>query len=163
MSARRTVLVAATAWLAVVAVGSALVWAVISRAGSELTATSGPGVTASADPSAGRSGSPEPSRSPSDGPSASPSATSSSGAGSPGAVPERRTWQGTGGYVAVVCTGATISLASAQADAGFRVEVDERGPVEVRVELEEQADEGRKSEVRATCVDGVPVLETDTD
>jgi hypothetical protein len=159
VSARRTVVVAVTAWLAVVAVGSALVWAVISRAGEELTTTSGPRVSAVGDPTPGATHSPERTHSPTDGSSASPE----SQPGTLDAVPQRRTWQGTGGYVVVVCTGPTISLAAAQPDAGFRVEVDERGPVEVRVEFEEQVEEERKSEVRGTCVDGLPVLQVDSD
>ena len=190
MSARRTVLVAAAAWLAVVTVGSTLVWAVISGAGdvvptagepatSQSSATSEPTVvhqpgrtlSPSRKPSATASGpGPSPSAAPSITPAApSPPTTASSpratAAPATPAAPaaQRRTWQGSGGYVSVECRGARISLVAAQADAGFRVEVGKRGPEEVEVKFDGQGEEERETEVHAHCSGGTPVFEVRTD
>lgn len=152
MNVRRSAVAAVLAWLAVVAVGSTVVWAVISRAGDGIAPTADPGVVATA---SSPSGEPSPTRSPtrSSGPSSSPPA-------GPSAV--RRTWQGAGGLVIADCRGSAISLVSSSADAGFRVEVKGRGPEELELDFEGQGDEGRETEVRAHCESGIPVFEADT-
>jgi hypothetical protein len=142
------------AWLAVVAVGSTMVWAVISRAGDDLvssseTATDGPPEAVSSQPSpddaaGGRS------RSPSDG----------------GPAPVRRTWQGQGGQVVAECDGSVVRLVSAEPDAGYAVDVGERGPARLEVEFEGREEEdGRETKLDVACVDGVPrfVPEVDAD
>ncbi len=150
MSMRRTV-VAVLAWLAVVALGSTVVWVVISRAGDGIAPTADPGVVATssdAGPTSPTSTSARPSQRP----------TSS---GAPGPVAERRTWQGPGGLVIAECRDTAISLVSSSADPGFRVEVKERGPEELDLAFEGQGEEGRETEVKARCLDGVPEFEVD--
>lgn len=151
---------AVAAWLAVVLVGSAVAWTVIRTAGTDLSAT--PGIPASA-PSArpssdapAASGLPSPTRT---SPGASPTGASRSGASPSGptasgpAAPriQRQTWEGQAGAVTVACQGGTASLAGATAYAGWRVEVDSRGPREVSVKFE--AGE-REVEVEARCTRG---------
>ena len=144
MSSTRTVVSAVIAWLVVVAVGSTVVWLVISRAGDGISPAATPSIAPSTtQPSTDRPSSPS-----------SPSPT--------GPTTERRTWQGAGGLVTVECRGATISLVSTSADAGFVVEPESRGPDEVRVGFEGQGDEGRDTSVRAHCEGGTPVFEAQT-
>ncbi len=145
MSSPRTILTAVAAWLVVVALGSTLVWTVISRAGEGIVPTIGPGVAATT--TAPGTGRPSPTRSeqPSDRP----------------AAPARRTWQGPGGLVTVECRGSVITLVATSADAGFTVAPGSRGPDEVRVGFEGQGEEGRESDVRAHCLDGTPDFEVD--
>lgn len=156
MNVRRSAVAAVLAWLAVVAVGSTVVWAVISRAGDGIAPTADPGVVAT---SSSRSGGPSPTRSPTrpSGPSSGPSSRPPAG---PADV--RRTWQGAGGLVIADCRGSVISLVSSSADAGFRVEVKGRGPEELELGFEGQGEEGRETEVRAHCESGIPVFEVDT-
>ncbi len=192
MSTRRTVLVAFIAWVAVIAVGSTLVWTVISRVGEDLT-TADPGVLRTAgavstvpatQPGVRLTRRPHPTRSASSAPTTASSApapvitpivptpvTSSAGqptthpTSQPSAQPsaQRRTWQGPGGFVAAVCHGRSISLDAAQADSGFRVVVEDRGPEQVHVNFRGQGDEGRETEVQARCQGGTPVFSTHTD
>lgn len=172
------VLVAVTAWLAVVALGSAVVWGVISRAGREVVPAAEPEIVArtgptTAAPSPDRtrppaspsSSAPKPSGRPSSpataptpAPATTPADPSTSPAPEADATVQRRTWQGPGGFVSAECRGSRISLQAAQADAGFAVQVDERGPEEVHVHFEGREDEGRESEVEGRCRDGVPVF-----
>jgi hypothetical protein len=141
MSSPRAVASAVVAWLVVVAVGSTVVWLVISRAGDGIAPAAAPSIA----------------------PSATPSATDRPSSPSPGGTTaQRRTWQGAGGLVTVECDGETISLVSSSADAGFLVDPEKRGPDEVRVAFEGQGDEGRETSVRARCEGGVPVFEADT-
>ncbi|MGK2875543.1 MAG: hypothetical protein ACSLEW_07860 [Nocardioides sp.] len=182
MSVSRTVLTAVAAWLAVVAVGSVLVWSVISRAGDVEpgsqtalpAATRTPagesaqpptpaGESAQSPTPAGESAPPPtPAGEPAQSPTPTPSTPSSSTA-SPDREAEQRTWQGPGGYVSVECRGQEISLVAAQADAGFVVEVDHRGPDEVKVAFEGQGEEGRETEVSAECRAAVPEFEVDAE
>ena len=157
MRASRIILVVA-AWLAVVAVGSVLVWSVMSRAG-DVESGPEPAVPAATATSSGATASPS---SPAPSSSSSPSLPSASPGGSDSGTQEaveRRTWQGSGGYVSVECRGAAVSLVAAQADAGFAVEVEERGPEEVKVVFEGQGEEGSETEVVAMCRAGVPAFE----
>lgn len=192
MSTRRTVLVAVIAWVAVITVGSTLVWTVISRVGEDLTTadpgvlrtagvvstagTTQPGVRLTRRPPPTRSASATPTSgsstpTPVGTPTLPPPATSS--AAQPTAHPttqptsqstaQRRTWQGPGGFVAAVCRGRVISLDAAQADSGFRVEVEDRGPEEIHVSFRGQGEEGRETEVQARCQGGAPVFSAHTD
>jgi hypothetical protein len=153
VSVSRAVVAATTAWLVVVAVGSVLVWSVISRAG-DVAPGSGTAVPAATPAPSSESAAPGAG-------TASPSSSTSPGGAQDGV--ERRTWQGAGGYVSVECRERVISLVAAQADAGFVVEVDERGPEEVKVAFEGQGEEGRASEVAAACRAGVPEFEVRTE
>lgn len=77
---------------------------------------------------------------------------------------EVRTWQGAAGSVTVRCVGPRISLVSTTPTDGWRMEVDKRGPEEVRVHFErgetddESESEGdeREAQVQARCGGGVP-------
>lgn len=81
MNVTRPVLVGLVAWLAVVAVGSTLVWTVISHVGDGLASTTMPrtGASAFADPGSTTRPSAKPSRKPSGKPSARPSGGPSGG------------------------------------------------------------------------------------
>jgi len=146
MKKSRPILVAVGAWLVVVALGSALVWAVISRAGEGLVSAD---PTITADPTT--SGAPSPSTS-----------TSTSAPTSNGRV--QRTWHGQGGAVVVSCSGGSMTLDSVQPDPGFAVEVEKRGPREVEVQFEGREDESEnETKVKASCVAGTPIFEVETD
>ena len=67
-----------------------------------------------------------------------------------------------GGQVTVECRGSAASFVNAIPDSGFGLEIDERGPRRVRVEME-QRDDGDRSRIEASCVDGTPVFEVDVD
>ncbi|GAB3264209.1 hypothetical protein GCM10027425_29000 [Alteromonas gracilis] len=139
---------AVAAWLVVVVVGSAVAWTVIRTAGTDLSAT--PGIPASAP-----STRPSPVATPSSGspsPTASATASSPTGSSSPAAPRvQRQTWEGQAGAVTVACQGGTASLAGATAYAGWRVEVESRGPREVSVKFESGE---REVEVEARCAGG---------
>ncbi len=188
MSTRSTALAAITAWVAVVLLGSTLVWTVISRAGEDVTTATGPairarsagtapagsprgtptrrpsGATSAAAPSAGTTSVPTSPAPPASQPaSPTPAAPPASPPTAPAVSVERRTWQGPGGVVVAECRGAVISLAAAQADSGFRVEVESRGPQEVNVQFRGQGEEGRETEVQAECHGGAPAFQAQTD
>lgn len=172
-------LVGVAVWLLVVVLGSAAVWAVVSRAGEGVVSSDGPPFTS--DPTGTGTSSPGPTERPTDrstgGPTdpstESPTGRPTGGAtGSPGgrtgAPPPRddvvrRTWQGVGGVVVVACRGPVAALDSAQPDPGFSVEPHETGPDRVEVRFEGRGEDDRDSRVRATCRDGVPVFDVDTD
>lgn len=152
------------AWLLVVAVGSTLVWAVISRAGEQvvassdpLGATSRPGTPKTSHPSTSH---PSPTHSSPTHSATSPSATGSSGA----PAPEQRTWQGVGGRVVAQCEGAAISLVSLLPDDGYAYDVKDNGPEQLEVEFEGREDEsGSAAAVTGTCVEGVPVFQAEVE
>jgi hypothetical protein len=155
----RTVVVGALLWVLVVAAGSALVWVVISRAGQDVgsDALAAPSATPAASASPTASASARPSRTG----STSPTSPRSSGGG---AEPVRRTWSGAAGVVTVQCRGAAVSLVGAQPSAdGYTVDVEERGPQRVEVELRQGGDDGAETRVRATCSGGVPVIDVELD
>jgi hypothetical protein len=166
MRVSRPILVGAAAWVLVVALGSTLVWAVISRAGDGVVSAEAPTSSPQpSDPTAVPTTRPTITGDPSSPTSGSPSA-SATGSTSPPvpASPVQRTWQGLGGTVQVSCTGTAASLVYAQPDDGFTVEVHERGPDRVEVRFEGRDDESdNESRVRAACVAGVPAFEVDTD
>jgi hypothetical protein len=168
-----TVVVGALLWLLVVAAGSVLVWVVISRAGQDVgSGAVAPPTAAPSAPSAPTSSStPRPSRTPSassttarpsGSPSASPTTARPSGTGRPPLV--RRTWSGPAGVVTVQCRGRAVSLVGAQPSAdGYTVDVEEAGPERIEVELKQGGDDGGETRVRATCSDGVPVIDVELD
>ncbi len=156
----RTVVVGVLLWVLVVAAGSSLVWVVISRAGQDVGsgAVSPPSATPSTSSSPTSSSTPRPSGSP----SASPTTSRPSGSGGP--EPVRRTWSGAAGVVTVQCRGAAVSLVGAQPSAdGYTVDVEERGPERVEVELQQRGDDGAETRVRATCSRGTPVIDVELD
>lgn len=157
MKFSRALVFGALSWVLVVALGSTLVWTVISRAGDGVVSATPPVVGATSSPGAEPSSpGPEPSSQ-----SASAPSTQSNSPTTP--APVRRTWQGLGGFVVAQCLGAQISLVSATADAGFATDATETGPERLQVEFEGREDEsGSHSEVRAVCVDGVPQFENAT-
>lgn len=153
-------------WFVVVALGSGLVWAVISATGDELASTGDAvprppdGTVTTAPPEATRSSNPSPSAEVTDSApppaasSASPSASSAS-SGLPdsnsGPRPSRTadrtrdpapaarsaTWSGPAGVVTTRCVGDRINLVRAVPSAdGYVVEVKDQGPEEVEVEFE---------------------------
>ena len=58
------------------------------------------------------------------------------------------------------CRGATISLKGAQPNSGWSIEIDERGPEEVRVEFDSN-DGDRRTRVQSECVGGTPRFDVD--
>ena len=141
MSPRLTIAIGVAAWLIVVTAGAGLVWAVISRAG-EGVASSTPSTQPTLEPP--RAG----------GSQAPPSGTPGEESGN------RRTWRGAAGYVTAECAGSAISLTAAQPADGYKVEQDDRGHDEFRVEFE-TLDERSRTRVEAACQDGAPVFEVD--
>ena len=53
------------------------------------------------------------------------------------------------------CRGSTLEFDAAQANAGWRIEVGDRGPREVEVHFQRDGD-GGEVEVKARCSGGVP-------
>lgn len=149
-------------WSLVVALGSTLVWVVISRAGEGVVSSSGtPAATFTDQPSSPVT-STEPSGSPSTQPPASVSTNPSPTSTPQTVTPVRRTWQGVGGQVTVECRGSAASFVNAIPNSGFGFEIDDRGPRRVRVELEHGGDGGR-SRIEASCLDDTPIFEVDVD
>ncbi len=164
----RTAALALLLWVLVVAVGSTLVWVVISRAGEGI-ATRGNALAPTTDlpptndaarrqrlssrPPA--SVSPAPTLRPSD-----PPATTTAPSTSAGPAAQRRSWSGSAGLVIVDCRGDAASLVVAQPSAdGYAVEVKDRGPSRVEVEFQGRGDEdGAEATIVASCVGGVPVF-----
>ncbi|MFZ0529740.1 MAG: hypothetical protein WAL91_04285 [Propionicimonas sp.] len=126
MTARR-IAVVALAWLATVALVSALTWTVISTAGLR---PARPAEPTAFDPSA-----------------SAPTVPAGNG---------WRSWRGTAGWVTASCTGTQISLGTAVPAVGYAVEVAERGPRRLRLEFERSDSESGQVKLEATCVDGVP-------
>lgn len=176
MTRSRAVLFGVAVWCGVVAVGAALVWVVISRAGA--------GVLPEATPQAAVTGSlpvPHPrsepgqrtspgvvlSPRPSDtAPPSSPSPPPTSAAPSPTVTPpppplpaQRRSWSGTAGHVIAECDGPGSRLVSAYPNAGFRYQILARGPGEVRVRFLRLGDDEGIT-VTARCVAGAPRFST---
>ncbi|MGH3307498.1 MAG: hypothetical protein ACRDOX_07380 [Nocardioides sp.] len=116
--------------------------------------------------SAGAGPGPTPGPGPGPGPSSSPNnPPSSSSPPPPQSFPDRgvrRTWQGSAGVVTVECRGATISLEGAQPNSGWSIEIDRRGPDEVRVDFESN-DGDRRTRVQSECVGGTPRFDVDQD
>ena len=181
---RRSMVLAAAVWLAVVAVVSVATWTVIDAAGRDVTARPGGDPAAAAGASGTRS---TPSRSRTPGPSPTGASTPTRTTPVPPSTnaspePQERTWAGSAGSVSARCTGGDIDLLSASPANGWRMEVDERGPSRVRVEFRGTStrsgpgsdDGGRagggdgddgggdKVEVRAQCGGDVPRFRLDS-
>ena len=124
--------------------------------------TSSPGPAPSSTPSPDPA--PGPGPQPGPGPTSSPNPPPSSPPPQQEPPPEdqgvRRTWQGTSGSVTVECRGARIELLGAQPNPGWSIEIDNRGPEEVRVEFDSN-DGDRRTRVQAVCVGGTPRFEID--
>ena len=164
MRTSRAVVAGVLAWVVVAGLGSAVTWAVISRAGDDLRPEQ---ALPSSTPSDGRTQPPTP----------RPTRTSPLGTTSPTTAPPdpatqtpepvdepvRNTWQGLGGVVVVECRGAAVSLIGAQPESGFSIRVNDRGPQRVEVEFEATGERDAKSRVRSSCQGGAPEFEVDTD
>jgi len=119
---------------------STLVWAVISRAGTDLSPSDPEeAMTASAGPRP-------------------------SGSASPNTVGTRRTWQGPAGFVIATCDRSTIRLVSAQPVSGYHVEVRHDGGDKLDVEFEARGERhGGDVAVVARCASGVPKFTSRSD
>ena len=167
MSSPRAVVSAVLAWVAVVAVGSALVWAVISRTGEGLapTAVPAPAPTSAATqrPAPRPSATPRPTARPTPTPAPTPSASAPTSPSPPSALAppaaERGTWQGPGGFVTAECRGAAISLLAVSPDSGYAVDERSATPTEVRVRFEGRGEDSTAVLVRARCDQGVPAFD----
>lgn len=163
----RSAALAVLVWVAVIAVGSSLVWLVVSRAGAGLAEQGPTAATAPAPSAVTTTPGSRPTRTAGARPGASgassgtPSAVPSSS--TPVAVARQRTWTGPAGVVTVECRGGAIALVGAYPSAdGYVVEVKDRGPDRVEVEFEGRSEqEGAETRVRAECGAGGPVLEVD--
>lgn len=182
---RRTIWVAVTAWVAVVAVASGVTWLTISSAGQQVLTTEPlPPLAPAASPtglpsSAADTVTPAPRRT-REAPSAStppppsprstsapdptaPSAPTPSGSPAgedPGPAARDATWQGDAGVVRARCAGEDVSLQTATPADGYGVEIESRGPD--RVELVFRGSD-REVELRAECEGGAVAFRTDAD
>jgi hypothetical protein len=140
------VAVAGVVWLLVVAGASLVTWTVIDDAGRDV-------VNASAE---------QGSASPRPGPtSEAPTAEPTSDARQPSPRLRVATWEGDAGSVVVRCRGPVASLAAATPADGWAVEVADRGPDRVEVELRRDDPDGR-TRLRSECVRGMPGFTVDT-
>jgi len=171
---RRGLVIAA--WLLVVALGSSLTFLVVDRAGRAVldpaTASNGrlPEIVPEATPDLTPTGPPI---TPTDVPTASSDAPGTPETAAPSApaptptVPARQPVQRTeGGIVAVACTGTDVALSYATPATGWRMEVRDLGPAEVRVRfrIDDGVSEGEgEVDVRASCASGVPSFEVERD
>jgi len=60
--------------------------------------------------------------------------------------------------VTVECRGPDISLKGAQPNSGWSIDVDSRGPKEVRIDFE---NDERRTRVQSECVGGTPRFDVD--
>jgi hypothetical protein len=158
----RSTLIYTAVWVGVVVVCSTLVWAVISRAGEEVTSEEPPTRNPSTSvPRATGTTATAPTISPSDTPSTTPGSPTTPV--DPSLTAVERTWSGVGGVVVVVCRGTAAELGTARPDTGFMTEVKDTGPQRVEVEFEGSGENDAKTRVRAECVNGEPSFEVDTD
>ncbi|HYN74799.1 MAG TPA: hypothetical protein VEV13_01235 [Candidatus Limnocylindria bacterium] len=180
--ASATAMLTVTAWLAVEVVAdevggpttrvlsAAAVSSAVDRAApsAQPTASSTPKPSTSRSPSLrpSQSQSPRPSSRPTSGPTSKPGPSSPSPRPTPkpsstgaGAKTVNRTFGVPGGTVAASCTGASVSLRSAQPKDGWRVEVKDRGPEHLEIAFRSGDEE---TEVKIRCSSGTPVVsETD--
>ena len=123
-------------------------------------ATSDPSPSAPATSGSG----PRPGPGPGPGPSSSPNNPPPASSPPPQPPAEeqgvRRSWQGSAGVVTVECRGARIELKGAQPNSGWSIEIDDRGPDEVRVDFDSN-DGDRRTRVESVCVGGTPRFEVD--
>ncbi|TIC80435.1 hypothetical protein E8D34_18795 [Nocardioides sp. GY 10113] len=170
---RPRVLALVVVWLVVAAGISGVVWAVISRTGSELVdaqqplvATTGtvpatptrPALRPSTSPSSGAGATAPASQTP-----GTPTPPDRDGAPSGGTATEapaarEGTWQGAGGVVTASCSGRAVRLVSAQPADGYRAKVGDGSSEALEVEFEGGEDEGGSVTVVARCVAGAPAF-----
>lgn len=115
-------------------------------------------------PATGPAPSPGPGPAPGSGPKSSPNSPPPSSSPPPPKASSaqdsgvRRSWQGSAGVVTVECQGPSISLQGAQPNSGWSIDVDSRGPKEVRVDFD---NDERRTRVHAECVGGTPRFDVD--
>jgi hypothetical protein len=175
---RRRGLVIAT-WLLVVALGSVLTFLVVDRAGRAVldpsTASNSrlpeivPEATSALTPT-------DPPITPTDVPTASSDAPGAPQTAEPAptpapAVPAPQPVQRTeGGIVAIACADTEVALNYATPATGWRMEVRDAGPAEVRVRFrlgdgvsESESEREGEVDVRGSCAGGVPTFEVERD
>lgn len=181
---RRSLLVAVTAWLVVVLLGSTMVWAVISRAGREVVAEDGGQIAAATSPAADPSSAHHTKRAghgprhhasarPSSDPTGPGAATDSASGDSSrphsdhsddtspthssSAAPQTRegAWSQVGGTITLACTGSTISSWGATPDQGWKASA-EKHSSELEVKFTASGENDRQVEVQASCAGGNP-------
>jgi hypothetical protein len=118
-----------------------------------------PAPTAGAGPGTAPGPGPGPGPAPSSSPNNPPPTSSPPPPQSTQSPAVRRTWQGSAGAVTVECRGATISLKGAQPNSGWSIDIDERGPEEVRVDFDSGE---RRTRVQSACVGGSPRFDVDS-
>ncbi len=191
----RSWLMAAGLWVGIVAAVAVATWSVIDSAGGQVLADpsydsgtsvpgAAPGELITALPPTKRSETrkddarPRPTRQPAATPTSEstatpalpvPAATTPSRSSSSAPRSVTRTWQGGAGSVSVRCLGTRISLESASPGDGWRLEVEQRGPEEVKVQFERGETDGedsggeeREGELKARCRGGEPRFEADS-
>jgi hypothetical protein len=184
-----TAVLTTTAWLAVEVVAdevggaptTVLSASAVTSAAQDASASQSPAPTASPSLTPAHSPSPSSSPKPTSKPHTSPSASHATSSPKPtasshnggsggsggggggsggGSSAVSKTFAVQGGTVAASCTGAAVSLKSAQPTNGWQVEVKDRGPEELEVAFRSDEDE---TEVTIHCSGGVPVLHTGGD
>ncbi len=139
MRRRLPVMIWASVWVIVVAVSATSVWLVIERAGARVTSQAAPQLpvgTVAATPR----------------PDPSPATTAT-----PGPAAVQGSWNGPGGRVTATCRSREIRLNAAVPADGFTVEIENRGPETLEVELHQSRGD-REFKVRGVCRAGGPVF-----
>lgn len=182
MRNRRSLGLALSLWFALIAVGSTVVWTVISGTGSQLVGSEPlftTGATAPAPPSPqgkvpGATLKPSPTPTPTPTPTPSPAPTASATAestpsdaaptpdgkddqGIEGSGAVRRSWSGGAGTVMAECTGVELSNYSALQNGGYSVHTHEEYN-RLQVEFTSKGG-GEDVEVEAWCRNGVPTFD----
>jgi hypothetical protein len=170
---------AATAWVGVVIIGSALTWFAIDRAGQQVTNSSAsadttqpavvgtigdPPISSSTpthSPAALATPSRTPSRTATTAPTSAPTKKPGGSSPKPAATAqtELRTWSGVAGSVTVSCTGRTVRFKGASPNDGWHVERGDDSGDSIEVKFEKNETE---VQVHATCVGGVPRFQAET-
>ncbi len=137
-----------------------------AQAGPTTGATASPAPTPSAPAPAGeptgQSAPPPAPAQPNPPPTPAPQPTRTTQAPQP--TSEVRSWQGAAGTVTAACTGTRISLRSVTPSDGWQLEVGDRGPERIEVQLNSGGDENeRETHVRAACSGGVPRFQVEAD
>ncbi len=139
MRRRLPVMIWASVWVIVVAVSATSVWLVIERAGTRVTSQPAPQMPAGTVAATPR---PDPGR-----------ATATT----PGPVAVQGSWSGPGGRVTATCRSREIQLDAAVPANGFTVEIGNRGPDTLEVELHQSRGD-REFKIRGVCRGGAPVF-----
>lgn len=88
--------------------------------------------------------------------------TPSAHTSTPAPEPTRDSWAGAAGEVVGQCRGTSISLVAAQPSVGWSVEVDHRGPEEIKVKFERSGEREGEVEVTGRCLGGAPRFTAET-